>query len=158
MGSLIAGISANVGRIEGGHAVNIVPESAMLIAEIRADRKADLERLHDRLLEMAKQPSVPGVTVELQNTAIKLPMEPSRPTLEYLGTVEDIAAGLGQRFEVEHRGGVSDGNILAADRPELICLDGMGPSGWKAHSPEEYLLLDSVEPCIDLMCALLRAL
>ena len=153
-----AGISANVGRIEGGRARNIVPAEASLSAEIRTDRRADLERLYGRLLQMAESPFTPGVRVELTNVARKQPLEPGAETLRYLKTAEAVAAQLGQTFETGHRGGVSDGNILCADRPDLICLDGMGPSGWNAHSPEEYLLLDSVEPSIKLMAALLAAL
>ena len=41
---------------------------------------------------------------------------------------------------------------------DIICLDGMGPCGGFAHSPEEFLVLDSVQPCIELITQLLSAL
>ena len=94
-----AGISANVGRIEGGLARNIVPADAMLSAEIRTDRRIDIERLHERLQQMAASPFVPGVQVRLENVTLKQPLEPGEATLAYLDTVRSVAAELGQNFE-----------------------------------------------------------
>ena len=34
----------------------------------------------------------------------------------------------------------------------------MGTAGSKAHSPEEYMEIDSVEPCVNLLIALLKDL
>ena len=69
-----------------------------------------------------------------------------------------VAASIGQEFHVKKRGGVSDANTICAALPELICLDGMGTAGSNAHSPQEYMEIDSVEPCVKLLIALLKDL
>ena len=152
-----AGITANVGVLRGGQADNIVPDHAYLCAEVRADRIADLERLKQRIEHMADHPEVDGVTVELKDILFRPCFETNEKTRVFMEQAQEIAAGLGQTFITEHRGGVSDANTLCEGR-DIICLDGMGPCGGFAHSPEEFLVLDSVQPCIELITQLLSAL
>ena len=151
-------ITANVGTIRGGVAANVVPEYATLHAEVRTESVADMDAIVAKIRERAACPVTPGVTVELSILDICQPLAPGAGTLQEIERAKAIAASLGQAFCVEKSGGLSDANILCADRPELICLDDMGTAGDNAHSPEEYMEIDTVEPCIALMTALLKDL
>lgn len=152
-----AGITVNVGVIEGGRAVNIVPDHACLRAEVRTDKAADLEQVKQRIEQMARHPEVNGVTIELRDFLFRPVFEANEKTMAYIDKARSIAGCLGQTFTTEHRGGVSDANTLCEGR-DIVCLDGMGPCGGYAHSPEEFLVLSSVEQCIELTTQLLKKL
>ena len=148
-------ITANVGVIEGGHARNVVPDYASLRGEFRTVTVEDRRRLLEQLEHMAAHPMTPGVTVELRDVGGRPPLVPNEGTMAEIERAQKIAASLGQTFRVHARGGVSDANTICGALPHLICLDDMGPGGDNAHSPNEYLLVDSCLPNVELLTALL---
>ena len=70
--------------------------------------------------------------------------------------MESIAQRLGLPFQQKDRGGLSDANHLAACGP--ICSDGMGPHGALDHSEKEFSIIDTIQPCVQLLCAVLEDL
>ena len=150
-------ITANVGTIRGGLARNVVPDFAMLRAEIRAFRPEDIDAAANRLQQLAAAPMTPGVAVELKAAGGRPPLVPGDATWAEIGRAKAIAETLGQTFHVQAYGGVSDANTICGALPHLVCLDDMGPSGSGEHSPEESLRIDSVVPCVELLTALLTA-
>ncbi|MBQ1826475.1 MAG: M20/M25/M40 family metallo-hydrolase, partial [Erysipelotrichaceae bacterium] len=74
--------------------------------------------------------------------------------LRFIDQVAKIAERNGIPFETHVRGGLSDANHLSAHCG--IIMDGMGPFGQYAHSEDEYTTLDSFEPCVKLLCAILE--
>ena len=151
-------ITANVGIIEGGVAANVVPDYARIRAEVRTVTVEDMDAILAQFKEMEANPKTPGVTVEFQNLGGRPPLQPHEGTWKEIERAKAVAATLGQEFKVKKRGGVSDANNLGAAIPGLVCLDGMGTGGSKAHSPEEYMEIDTVEPCVKLLIALLKDL
>lgn len=148
-------ITANVGIIQGGLAANVVPDYARIRAEFRTVTMEDQQRLMEKVEHMAANPMTPGVTVELEDVGGRPPLNPSEATLAEIERAAKVAASVGQEFKVKARGGVSDANTICAALPHIACLDGMGPAGSNAHSPEEYLEINSCLPCVELLVALL---
>ena len=70
--------------------------------------------------------------------------------------MEEIAQTLGLEFEQKDRGGLSDANHLSTTG--AICSDGMGPHGALDHSEKEYSIIDTIQPCVQLLCAVLEDL
>jgi glutamate carboxypeptidase len=66
-----------------------------------------------------------------------------------------LASEVGITFGGASTGGASDGNTAAGvGRP---VLDGLGPVGGRAHSPDEYIELSSIVPRTVLLAGLIAA-
>jgi glutamate carboxypeptidase len=70
--------------------------------------------------------------------------------------VESCGRDLGLPIDWRDSGGASDGNKLAA--AGLPNIDTLGPRGGNIHSPEEFLLLDSLVERAKLTALLLMKL
>jgi glutamate carboxypeptidase len=71
-----------------------------------------------------------------------LKQSPQSKTLfdQYVGNARDVGLSVGGEFS----GGCADSGFAAAVSAPTIC--GTGPVGGKAHSPEEFLELNSIVP------------
>ncbi|WP_245225449.1 M20/M25/M40 family metallo-hydrolase, partial [Photobacterium damselae] len=83
-------------------------------------------------------------------------MQPSADTEALIIMVSEEADKLALTYGWEDAGGGSDGNFTAAVGTPT--LDGFGPMGAGFHSDKEYLLIDSIEPRIQLLTNVLRRL
>jgi glutamate carboxypeptidase len=137
------GLSINPARIDGGGPTNVVPDLAVLRANLRPATPDD-EAEAKRLIEAA----VAAVAAE-HELAIDIhggfgrPPKPMTPEAEALFTLVRMAgADLGQAIGWQATGGVCDGNNIAACGVPVV--DTMGVRGGKIHSAEEYLIVDSL--------------
>jgi len=132
------GRTVNVGKIEGGHAHNTVPDLASAELDIRFETAADGEELIGELASQAAaaERSVIGARIELTGGIARKPLErtPESQALyaEYAACA--VAAGLAAS-EAPLVGGGSDGNTLSA--LGVPCIDGLGPRGAGFHTAEE---------------------
>jgi len=148
------GTSVNVGVVQGGTAVNVVPEHASIKVEFRMWNASEQQRIRNALSELLSHPFNPDVRVEMVDQSLRqTPMEPSAGTLAYLERAKLIAEGLGQKFEVKPRGGLSDANDIS--KHTTVCIDGLGPRGELDHGLDEYMILSSIEECFALMSTML---
>ncbi|HET6247315.1 MAG TPA: hydrolase [Tepidisphaeraceae bacterium] len=136
-------ITINVGKVEGGGPVNVVPDLAICRFNVRVRTTDDQQYIMkdiDRIVEEMQKRD--GIGVELHGK-IHRPPKPLNDATRLL-IDEAISCGRELGLTIGHRrsGGVSDGNQLAA--AGLPNIDSMGPRGGKIHSPEEFLLLDSL--------------
>jgi glutamate carboxypeptidase len=151
------GLTVNVGSIEGGRAVNVVPALAIARINVRVadDRQREAaERAVRRIVdELGRQD---GIAASLHGGFTAPPKPLDAPTRALLGHVRACGRALG--LELEHRptGGVCDGNRLAA--AGLPTVDTLGPRGGDIHSPEEYLEIDSLAERAKLAALLLLRL
>jgi glutamate carboxypeptidase len=150
------GVTVNVGVINGGTRPNIVAPGAALAVDIRASRAADLVEVEAAARAIAQTSTVDGVTATVEVTMRWAPMEPSGASAGLTSLAIDLGADLGLDVGTAQTGGASDGNTTAA--MGVPTLDGLGPVGGGAHSPDEYLDLESVVPRTTLLAALLSAL
>jgi len=151
------GLTINPGVIRGGTMSNVVPDYAQVNFDVRYLHTEDRRALEVRWREMMQAQRVEGVELSLevpQKSGEPLVLTPA--SLKLAQRAQEIADLLG--FSVEHvaTGGGSDGNLAA--QYGLPVLDGLGPVGGLDHSPDEYLLLNSVAPRTALLAGLIATI
>jgi glutamate carboxypeptidase len=138
------GLTVNPSRIEGGSPANVVPDLAILRANLRPrtpEIEADARHLIDQAV--AAVAAERDVQIEL-NGGFGRPPKPLTPEAEALfHLVKKAGADLGQSISWQPSGGVCDGNNIAACGVPVV--DTMGVRGGKIHSPEEFLIADSLQ-------------
>ncbi|GAM73369.1 putative carboxypeptidase G2 [Vibrio ishigakensis] len=156
MVNLETGTTMNVGVIEGGLAVNVVPDYAKATVDLRFWNTDEAEAIDAKLREMAKTPFENGASVEVNRVTFKPSMIPTEATEALISMVSEEADKLELVYGWENAGGGSDGNFTA--NVGTPTLDGFGPMGAGFHSDKEYLLIDSIKPRIDLLANVLNRL
>lgn len=183
----IPGITLNVGRIESGGPVNVVPDLAIARFNVRIDSSLQLAKVTAQLARIVAEhddpaagpmtpilgdprtatppvgatdarPDAPGtgVRVELHGGFHAPPKPLDANTQALLDRFGACAHALGQPFEARPTGGACDGNRLAAEG--LATIDSLGVCGGRIHSPEEYLLVDSLPARAALVALFLMTL
>lgn len=149
------GITTNVGLMQGGTGVNVVPEHARINADVRvvdAESAIEMDRRYRALAS-----KVDGVSLTITGGMSRPPWARDAATDLLLGKAQAIARDIGIMLESAPRtGGGSDGNFTAA--MGIPTLDGLGVEGGGAHTLEEHLLISSVEPGVRLFQALFERL
>jgi glutamate carboxypeptidase len=138
------GITLNVGVVAGGQTVNTVAPWARGEADLRfiapADRAATMAKVKDIMAKCF----VPGTSATLEITGEFLPLVETDGGKRLF---EHYAAGvreLGEEPKALFTGGCADSGFAAATGTPTICA--VGPVGGRAHSPDEYLEIDSLVP------------
>jgi glutamate carboxypeptidase len=153
MNGTIPGVTLNVGRMEAGERPNVVPDRAFAHLEMRAFQIERLREAIDRAEEIVSRRTVDGTTAELAGSIEHYPMHKSEGTKRLVDLAQEMAGWLGFSVQDAATGGASDGNTAAAaGRP---VLDGLGPVGGSAHSPNEYLEISSIVPRTALLAGLI---
>ena len=137
------GLTVNPSRIEGGGPSNVVADLAILRVNLRP-RTPEIEAEAKRAIadEVAAVASERDVSIEADG-GFGRPPKPLTPEAEKLfNLVRQAGANLGQQIAWQASGGVCDGNNIAACGVPVV--DTMGVRGGKIHSPEEYLIVDSL--------------
>jgi len=137
------GLSINPARIDGGGPNNVVPDSAILRVNLRPALPAD-QAIAERLIA-----DLTGAIAAEHDVAIHIHGGFGRPPKPIDGQAEKLyrlvqssAAALGQTIGWLPTGGVCDGNNIAACGIPVV--DTMGARGGAIHSPDEYLIVDSL--------------
>ena len=147
------GVTVNVGVIQGGTRPNVVADRCELHLDLRAPSNETYEEALAAIEETAAIQHVPDVTVEVTRGSGFPPMEKGEGTARLVERAKAIAKELDFEVEDTATGGASDANGVAA--LGVPTLDGLGPVGGGAHSPDEWLDLQSVVPRTALLGALI---
>ena len=132
------GVTFNTGKIDGGNAVNIVPDLAIVRFGARAPDAEAAAWADDRIRELlAKVTRLDGITGHSHGGFYR----PPKPRNAAQQALFDAVAGTGQAIGLElefiDTGGVCEGNnIFAAGVPNV---DTLGVLGGRIHSSEEYV-------------------
>ena len=141
---LEAGITVNVGLIEGGQSVNTVAPHATAQIDLRYIAPAQRDYAVGAIREIAETCTVEDTsgTLEILSEFNPLNQTPESAALfeHYVSAARDVGLNVGGEFT----GGCADSGFTAAVGTPTICAT--GPVGGNAHSPEEYLELDSIVP------------
>lgn len=141
--SKMPGLNINPARIDGGSPNNVVPDHAVLRVNLRPVTTGDQEfaeqLIADAVGEIAQQHDV-AIHVHGGFGRPPKPMTGEAEALFQL--VRNAGADLGRAIGWQPSGGVCDGNNIAACGVPVV--DTMGVRGGKIHSPEEYLIVDSL--------------
>ncbi len=149
-------VTINVGKVEGGGAVNVVPDLAICRFNIRVRTPQDqIEVMNEVDKSIADVGKRQGIGVVMHGKFYKPPKPLDDATRRLVDLA--IAAGRDLGLTIGHRrtGGVCDGNQLAASG--LPNLDSLGPRGGKIHSSEEFVRLDSLTERAKLAVSLISA-
>lgn len=148
------GVTFNVGNIMGGGALNIVPAHAMAGVDVRFKEMEDEVWIQENLKKIIEKVNgQEGFKAKIMGEFGRKPKKITEKTHELYELVVDIGKSLGQNLSWQDSGGCSDGNNLSA--VGLPNVDSLGVYGGKIHSPEEYMLIDSLEKRAQLTLALL---
>jgi glutamate carboxypeptidase len=148
------GTTVNIGKISGGSAVNVVAGQAKAEVDIRFYDIKEAEMIDQLIHLLAANPKIPGVHSVVSGGVTRPPMIPSQKTLTLCNAVEQIGSRLGIKVGWTATGGGSDGSFAAI--MGVPTLDGLGPIGGGSHGPQEYLLIDSIEPRFCLLCEIVK--
>jgi glutamate carboxypeptidase len=148
------GTTVNTGVVSGGTVPNMVADRASAKIDLRFKAPSEAVRVDKAIRELAANPKVPGVIARVDGGVTRPPMIPSEKTLKLCRDIEIVGAELGIPINWTSTGGGSDGNFSAA--LGIPTIDGLGPRSGRAHSPDEYMEIDSVEPHFRLLLEIIR--
>jgi glutamate carboxypeptidase len=136
-------LAVNPARIDGGGPNNVVPDMAVLRVNFRPASPAAIVRAQ-ALLDSVSQAVAAEHDVSVHvHGSFNRPPKPIDPGAERLfALVKHAGADLGIPIAWKTTGGVCDGNNIAACGVPVV--DTMGARGGAIHSPDEYLIPDSL--------------
>jgi glutamate carboxypeptidase len=141
---LARGITLNVGLISGGQSVNTVAPWAEGQIDLRYVNPPDKDDVMARIDAIVGRSFVPGTKAELTIRGEFLPLTQSPSARRLFELYVGAAADTGFATEGEFTGGCADSGFTAAVGAPTLCA--VGPVGGKAHSPDEFLRVDSLVP------------
>jgi glutamate carboxypeptidase len=151
------GVTLNVGRVAGGGAVNVVPDLASCRFNVRVSTPDDQRTVERRLRELGEPFNArDGFKLLLDGSFTAPPKGVDAPMRRLMACVDDCTRELGLEIGWGASGGTCDGNRLAA--AGLVNVDSLGPRGGNLHSPDEFVLLDSLAERAKLAALLMMKL
>jgi glutamate carboxypeptidase len=141
---LSLGITLNVGLVSGGQSVNTVAPSARGEIDMRYARHVDRNRILSAIESIVAIEHVPGTSATLTIKGEFLPLEQTDGDARLLAHYKQAALGAGLTLEGESTGGCADSGFTSAVGTPTLCAT--GPVGGLAHTPEEYLEVESIVP------------
>lgn len=138
------GITLNVGLVSGGQSVNTVAPWAEGQIDLRYVDPADREDVMARIGAIIDRAFLPGTRTELSIRGEFMPLTQSPAAKRLFEIYVSAAADTGFKTEGEFTGGCANSGFTAGVGAPTICA--VGPVGGKAHSPDEFLRIDSLVP------------
>jgi glutamate carboxypeptidase len=133
--------------LRSGDAFNVVPADGELIFDIRAARAESFE------------PVLAEVSATLDEVVLDARMDRVWPGMDSEAAVAPMLAragdAIGRPVRGVPRGGASDASHFAASIP--LTVDGLGPRGGGAHTPEEFVLAESLGQRAEVALAVAEA-
>jgi len=151
LGRLDDETTANVGTIEGGTAINVIPERCRIVAEVRSLDRERAETVATEMIDHLQQAADAAecdldVTVQRGFEGYRI-----RPRAIEVGVAEQALRACG--YEPTHiaTGGASDANTLRVAGFPCVCLaDGTEHN----HEPTERISVDALEGLLELALAI----
>jgi glutamate carboxypeptidase len=139
------GITLNVGVVSGGQTVNTVAPWARGEVDLRFVTPQQRKAMMEKIEAIMVRSYVPGTSTKLEITGEFLPLVESadgKALFEhYSGCLK--AVGYSETTAL-FTGGCADSGFAAATGVPTICA--VGPVGGRAHSPDEYVEIDTLTP------------
>ena len=132
-----AGVTVNVGTIEGGLRPNVIAPASRAEVDVRVLTSADAARIERALRDLPT--TVPGTSLAIEGGFNRPPLERTPGNRVLWSKAEAAAAELGLEIGEGTAGGGSDGNTTSQFAPTL---DGLGAVGDGAHATHEHVIAD----------------
>ncbi len=137
------GLTLNVGYIQGGGPVNVVPDMATCRFNVRVSNSEDQQLFEDHLESVkAKINKIDGISIESRGEFSRPPKPLDNRTRKLLSHFAAVGRELGLSLESRFSGGACDGNNLSAWG--LPTVDSLGVTGNGIHSSKEHVLMHSI--------------
>lgn len=137
-------MTVNPAKIEGGAANNVVPDHAVLRFNIRPKSTQAMESFDTDLNGVLREvEAAREVSIHRHGGVTRPPKPVDEPAQKLFDLVKECGALLGQEIGWKSTGGVCDGNNIAACGVPVV--DTMGVRGGAIHSPDEFLIVPSLE-------------
>lgn len=156
LNGLYSGATVNVGVVDGGTRRNVVPAEAHALIDVRAVDAASLASLVADIERDAERRTVSDTTTRLVAGIARPPLERSVGGDRLAAWYQAAARAIGASVDPAATGGGSDGNTTAAIG--IPTLDGLGPVGGDAHSPQEWVKVSSIAPRVAMLAGLLSSI
>lgn len=144
MTDLDAGTTLNVGLVSGGQSVNTVAPNATCEIDLRYVKLGERDRIVNAVMEIGRNCSLAGTKSTIAIRGEFLPLNATPESDAVFKAYQATAGELGLKVEGEFSGGCADSGFTAAVGTPTLCA--VGPVGGRAHSPEEYLEIDTIVP------------
>jgi glutamate carboxypeptidase len=136
------GVTFNVGAIDGGGPVNVVPDNAVLRFNVRVPEPADAIWAEGEIARIvAAVAGNDGVSAHLHGGFTRPPKPLNSAQRTIIGWTCAAGDALGVELKFGPSGGVCEGNNLAAAGCPNV--DTLGPCGGEIHSDGEFALIES---------------
>lgn len=147
----------NVGSVDGGAAVNIVPDNAVLRLGSRAPDPEAAEWAEAQIMaaldDVLKRD---GITAHVHGGFYRPPKPRNAAQDRLIGDVRETAKGIGLDLVFKDTGGVCEGNnVFAAGTPNI---DTLGVRGGRIHSSDEFMVVSSLSERAGLAALILNRL
>jgi len=149
------GITCNVGLIQGGTGVNVVPAECKVEVDLRVPSQQLAEEMTHWFLNL--EPIGHDVTLTVEGEMNRPPYQKDAGISALFEKAQTIYREIGKELlDVPLTGGGSDGNFTAA--LGIPTLDGLGADGKGAHAAFEQIYYSSLVPRTYLCTRLLETL
>jgi len=136
------GVTLNVGIIAGGSSLNTVPDKAVTKIDVRITFPDDELWVIEQLNLIVKRHQKPDYALSI-DIRFDRPVKRINPATERLfSLLQHIGSSMNMPINWKDSGGCCDGNNLA--QHGLPILDTLGVRGGNIHTPNEFILLDSL--------------
>jgi glutamate carboxypeptidase len=146
------GTTVNVGIVQGGSRVNMVPDSGRAEIDVRVSTEEDGRAIDQAIRSI--RPRVEGARIRVTGGPERPPLEATPKNRALFEQACRLAADAGIQLGESTTGGGSDGNLTS---PLTATLDGLGGVGGGAHASHEHILIDRLIERTALLALLLMA-
>ncbi len=149
--------TTNVGYVQGGGPLNVVPDLATCRFNVRVNTRDDQRLFEEGLSGLEEDINrIDGISIDVRGGFARPPKPLDASTIKLLQHVAECGRDLGLSLNWRPTGGACDGNNLAA--AGLTTIDSLGVTGGDIHSPTEYVFVDSLTERAKLTALLLMKL
>ena len=141
---LAKGTTVNVGLVSGGQTVNTVAPWAKCEIDLRYVTPPDREDAMSRITRIVETANVPGTSAKLEIAGEFKPLVEGPENKRLFEHYAACAGDLDLKVAGEFTGGCADSGFTSGVGTPTVCA--VGPIGGKAHTPDEFLAVDSIVP------------
>jgi glutamate carboxypeptidase len=138
------GTTVNVGLVSGGSAVNMVAPLAEAEVDVRFKTMEARDTVWKQISEILETAYVTGTVTEITESRGFLPLTQSQESKQIFDVYTAAGADMGLTIGGEFSGGSADSGFTAQVGTPTVCAT--GPVGGRAHTPEEFMRLDTMVP------------
>ncbi len=150
------GTSLNFGVVNGGTMYNVIPDYAESRVDIRFETEEQYKLLTDEIHDLSSCPYNPEIRVTAECLARSWSMIENAAGTHLVEIMRDAAAQSNLPIQFVSSGGASDASIPSQEGVGTI--DACGPIGYNLHNDNEYILISSIQPRLELLMEVCRKL